>query len=187
MFDFTSYDEDQFIEENQSHLITQIVDDHPNQDSAFWQYNTDDSGIHLALCDHRIKSSQRLEKYHYYEVRYSDYSDMIPVSIEQAVGVNFYGTIISDQPLDLGDDGYINISKSSSIEHVKQAIADYMQKETANKQVKAYYEDPKTKDKIVSVLTSYVFEKEYIMEDTPQEILNYLEDQYLDDVLLLMS
>lgn len=60
------------------------------------------------------QTEELLSKYYFYEIRHGKNAN-IPVTIEPSVNVDFYGTLISNKPLDLIDgtngDPYIVLKK----------------------------------------------------------------------------
>lgn len=69
----------------------------------------------------RIGKEEREEGLHYYGIRHSDTNFMEPATVEQEVIVNHLGTIVTEEPLDLGEDGYIELADKEA-----QLILDYI-------------------------------------------------------------
>lgn len=62
-------------------------------------------GVICDFSDMRIDRSTVPEERYQYEVADDDESQGDPVRVKQHIMVNFFGTLISDIPLPLGDDG----------------------------------------------------------------------------------
>lgn len=45
-----------------------------------------------------------------YDIRYSDHDDSVPATIESSVRVDYFGTIIVNEPLNFGGSDYIEIT-----------------------------------------------------------------------------
>lgn len=59
----------------------------------------------------RIPDSERNPELYYYELRHGDDGDWaVPVTIENRVFVNYWGTLASTETIPLGKDGYIDLS-----------------------------------------------------------------------------
>ena len=64
-------------------------------------------GIECEFSDMRIDRDSIPEGKYLYEVAGDDESGMEPVRIKPGILVNFFGTLISDAPLPLGEDGVL--------------------------------------------------------------------------------
>lgn len=73
----------------------------------------DNSGEEIITClliEERIDKSSLPDKWIAYDIRHSDDDDSIPATIENNVTVNFFGTILVSNELDLKEAGYIHIN-----------------------------------------------------------------------------
>jgi hypothetical protein len=70
------------------------------------------NGIDCILCyDRRVELRHAPCGYRYvYHLRHSEEDWTRPESIERSVLVNFYGTVFSEEPFRLSDEGYLEIS-----------------------------------------------------------------------------
>lgn len=64
-------------------------------------------GIECEFSDMRIKSDSVPEGKYQYEVADDDECSGDPARVKKGVMVNFFGTLICDRPLPLGDDGVL--------------------------------------------------------------------------------
>jgi hypothetical protein len=71
-------------------------------------------GVQAVFMLERIPLSWRYPSLFYYEVRHRIGDWFEPIIIEHLVLDNFYGTLISNEPLDLGPLDYLDISKSNN-------------------------------------------------------------------------
>lgn len=69
-------------------------------------------GQEVNVCEARIKKESRDPDLYYYEIRHSDSDWGNPVTIEEAVVVNFFGILISKLPLQLGPNSCIRLNKA---------------------------------------------------------------------------
>lgn len=51
--------------------------------------------------------------YHKYSIRHSDEDWCIPTTVEHRVMVNHFGDILVEDPLDLGEEGYLEIESTT--------------------------------------------------------------------------
>lgn len=73
--------------------------------------------------------------YFAYDVRHDDSGEGIPVEIARFVLVNHLGTVITDEELDLGDDGYLFIEEDEwNYEGLSISMTDYMEGKYASVQ-----------------------------------------------------
>ena len=68
-------------------------------------------GIECDFTDMRIDKSTVPEGRYQYEVAGDDDSGGDPVRVQRGVLVNFFGTLISDMPLPVGEDGVLWLQK----------------------------------------------------------------------------
>jgi hypothetical protein len=59
----------------------------------------------------RVRHADRLPDKHYYEIREDDDGRGDPITVEVRVIVNHFGTIISDDAIDLGPDGFLVLTE----------------------------------------------------------------------------
>jgi hypothetical protein len=71
--------------------------------------------------DLRIPKEKRDPNRYYYELRHADNDWSCPITVEKAVLVNFWGTLISDKPYSLNDGGYYSLSEDEVDEFVRIA------------------------------------------------------------------
>jgi hypothetical protein len=55
----------------------------------------------VGFVDERVLPTQRVKGYSYYETRHGDNNWCVPLTIELGVCVNFCGTLVTKEPLDL--------------------------------------------------------------------------------------
>lgn len=68
------------------------------------------------VVDRRISQSERDEALFYYELRHDEADWTEPVTIEKnAVFVNFWGTLVTSEPLHFGKADYIELSKVDAL------------------------------------------------------------------------
>jgi hypothetical protein len=65
-------------------------------------------GVHVELVQTRIKN--RKPDRFYYEIRKSDETWSSPATLEEKVAVNFWGTMVSPQRIDFGEDDYLELT-----------------------------------------------------------------------------
>ena len=68
-------------------------------------------GHNVEVTSLRIRRADRLPDKHYYEIREDDDGCGDPVTLEAGVMVNHFGTLISDDAIDLGPDGYLILTE----------------------------------------------------------------------------
>lgn len=59
-------------------------------------------GSKVTIVEDRIDTENRDPNLHYYEIRHSDDDWGNPVSIDEAIGVNFFGLLITSSPIKIG-------------------------------------------------------------------------------------
>ncbi len=64
-------------------------------------------GVECEFNDVRIERSSVPDGKHQYEVAGDDDSGCDPIRVQPGVLVNFFGTLICDRPLPIGDDGVL--------------------------------------------------------------------------------
>lgn len=70
----------------------------------------------VQIVPRRLLEPQRVQSFFYYELRSANGNRLLPTTIEEWVEADdeFYGTIISVQPLDLGDLGVTELSDAEA-------------------------------------------------------------------------
>ena len=58
----------------------------------------------------RVKEEERKKEWNYYDNRHADDDGFEPVTVEGEVRVNHFGTLVTKEPINLGRDGYKNLS-----------------------------------------------------------------------------
>ena len=61
-------------------------------------FKIEDSEV-LYIREGRIKREERYDDFHYYDMRHDDNDWSEPITIEKAVGVNFFGTLVTNKPI----------------------------------------------------------------------------------------
>ncbi|MEK3955846.1 MULTISPECIES: LPD28 domain-containing protein [unclassified Psychrobacillus] len=64
----------------------------------------------------RVKDHEKDPDLHYYDVRHHDDDQLVAVTVEPYVLVNFLGTISTEEALDLGTEGFYSLSEDESDE-----------------------------------------------------------------------
>lgn len=65
--------------------------------------------ITCLITEYRIDRSQDTEGKTLYDIRHSDDDWCDPATVEESVVVNWYGTILLNEPIELGPDKYLEI------------------------------------------------------------------------------
>lgn len=63
------------------------------------------------VTSNRVKKAERKENIYYYDIRHSDEDSMLAASISPCVWVNHLFTIGLSKPLDLGEDGEVELTE----------------------------------------------------------------------------
>jgi|SRR3989304_6117196 len=64
--------------------------------------------------EERMSPDQAPPSYpHMYQIRHDEDDWTCPISLEQAVFVNFFGTVYMKEPLEIDDSGYVEIERFS--------------------------------------------------------------------------
>lgn len=80
-------------------------------------------GVDILFTDVRVRKEEYPKYLYKYDCRHGDEGDFVlPVTIEPGVMVNFAGSIISGEPIDLGADGYIILTEEESEELISDDI-----------------------------------------------------------------
>lgn len=72
-------------------------------------------GHNVQIIEERVSMSERDVNKYYYELRHDDYDWSRPATVELSVGCNSWGTMVSDTPIDLGKDDYLEIKEDESL------------------------------------------------------------------------
>lgn len=62
----------------------------------------------------RIKEEERDPNLYYYDIRHSDEDFGEPAEIKEFVLVNHFGTLITEEPLDLGEEGFYILTEEDA-------------------------------------------------------------------------
>lgn len=80
----------------------------------------------------RIDNNDLPKNIHKYEVRSDDEGIGMICEISKSIRVNFWGTILSDKPIDLTDKGYLIIDEEKDVEYMNKpsiTIKQYINKQ----------------------------------------------------------
>ena len=85
-------------------------------------------GMNVLLTTARIDRASVPEGLHLYELRHADEDWCDPVQVGKGVLVNFYGTVLSREPIALGADGFLNLDAEaiSYLDSGTVKLEDYM-------------------------------------------------------------